>query len=388
MRAHRIDASRIPSSDRPRPLRVPRRRDVARLVRRHPTTESVLELQRTAGNQVTRRLLLAGTQGAAPVVQRAPYGLEKQPVQTAYTDQAVQLRKTQPDMTLEHFVDALMRTIAAAMKADGVPPFTWTFLTKGGAIGVFNSTTWKVEVNVAKFTSRPGVTPKLVKDLTVDEITEVIGTLYHESRHTDQDVLVIRSLLDQGKKPAQIFASTQIRKDVIKAVATTRYAAPLDAAQTAQAGRMFDVMYGTHKQVLQFLVDHSDAYDGLEKLSKDGSNLAAAAPHIATFATWQPRTLQPKITALSALTSPTQVEKDLLARLQTLDKALTDLRGAFTKATGTRKPKPDDVDDTRLLAEDARAALQEAYVNLESEADAFRVEGQVKTAFGAKLAKP
>lgn len=387
MRAHRIDASRIPSSDRPRPLRVPRRQDVARLVRRHPTAESVLELQRSAGNQVTRRLLLADTQPAAPVVQRAPYGLEKQPIQTAYTDQAVQLRKTKPDMALKDFADTLMGTIKAEMKANGVPLFAWTFLTKGGASGVFNSETWKVEINVAKFSSRPGVTPTLVKHLTVDEITEVIGTLYHESRHTDQDVLVIRSLLDQGKKPAQIFAATKIRKDVINAVAATKYSAPLDAAQTAQAGLMFDVMYGAHKQVLDFLMHHNDAFDGIAKLAEDGSTLSVAAPHVKTFATWQPAVLQPKVKALSALTSPTQVEKDLLQRLQTLDTALTGLMGAWKRATG-RKPKPDDVDDTRAFAEDVRAAMQAAYVNLESEADAFRVEGQVKSSFGTKLAKP
>ncbi|GIG22985.1 hypothetical protein Cch01nite_37090 [Cellulomonas chitinilytica] len=388
MRAHRSDTSRT-TGDSGRPVRAPRRRNVAGTIRRHPTDpEAVLDLQRTAGNKVTRRFLAAHAgASAAPVVQRAPYGLEKQPVQDKYVDQAVKLRKTQPDMALKEFVDTLMAPIAAELKASGVPFFAWTFVTGDGALGEFNSKTWLVEVNVSKFSKRPGVTPTLVKHLTDDEVTEVVGTLYHESRHTDQDLLVIRSLLDQKKSPAQIVATTTIRKDVVDAIKATRFTTKLDPAQVAHAGRMFDVMYGAHREFLTFLMAHADAYEALGKLAETGSTLSPAAPHIPTFARWQPAVVQPKIKKLAAIKKPTQVEKDLLAGYRAVDKGLTALLGDW-KTAAKKSPTPDEVDNVRVSAEDTRKAMQAVYENLESEADAFRVEGLVKTAFGTKLAKP
>lgn len=388
MRAHRSDASRA-TSDGSRPARAPRRRNVAGTPRRHPVApDAVLELQRTAGNRVARRWLTTHAAVAGPVVQRAPYGLEKQPVQDVYVDQAVKLRKTRPDMALKDFVDTLMAPVAADLKASGVPSFTWTFVSGDGALGEFNSKTWVVEVNVAKFTKRPGVTPTLVKDLTVDELTEVVGTLYHESRHTDQDLLVIRSLLDQKQTPAQIFATTKIRKDVIAAIRATKFTTKLDPDQVAHAGRMFDVMYGAHKELLTFLTAHADAYEALGKLAEPTSTLAPAARHIPTFATWQPGVVRPKIKKLTASKKQTQVEKDLLDRFTAIDKGLTGLLADWKKATAKKKPTADDLDDVRVSAEDTRKALQDAYMNLESEADAFRVEEQVKTSFGTKVAKP
>ena len=145
------------------------------------------------------------------------------------------------------------------------------------------------------------------------EVTDVVGTLYHESRHTDQDVLIIRTLLDQKKTPAQIFAATKIRKDVIKAVNATKYADALDPDQIAHAGRMFDVMYGAHKEFLEFLMHHSAAFDGLSALAEPNSTLAPAAPHIKTLATWQSGVLQPKLKQMTAMKSPTPVEAALLS---------------------------------------------------------------------------
>ena len=182
--------------------------------------------------------------------------------------------------------------------------------------------------------------------------------------------------------------ATEIRNDVIAAVAATTYATPLDADQIAHAGRMFDVMYGAHKELLQFLVHHSDAYDGLDRLSAPTSPPSAAAAHIKTLAAWQSSVLQPKLTRMTAMKSRTAVETALLQRLQAVDGSLSALLPVWKRVAGREKPAQADLDSLRALAGDARDAIGAAYANLESELDAFRVEGQVKTAFATKVAKP
>jgi hypothetical protein len=329
-----------------------------------------------------RGLLLGSTPAipVVPVVQRATYGLDKPASQNTYVAQAVKLWQTQPGMSLTNFADTLMKTIAVEMKTIGVPLFGWKLGSNAGAAGIFDSQAWKVMVNEAKFSTRKSA--KVLKDLTLAEVTEVVGTLYHESRHTDQDVLIIRVLLDQKKTPAQIFSATKIRKDVIKAVAGTKYTQALDPDQIAHAGRMFDVMYGAHKQLLDFLIHHSDAFDALDALAAATSTLAPDVPHIKTFATWQSGVLQPKLKQMTAMKSPTPVEAALLPRLQSVDSELTALMAAWKKVASAKKPAASDLDDVRQSAGDTRDAITDAYVNLEGEADAFRVEGAVKAAFG------
>jgi hypothetical protein len=364
----------------------PRRRDIAGPDQRQPTAESIIELQRAAGNRVVRQLLLGREPvvAAAPVVQRVPYGLDLPTSKGKYVDQAVKLWTTQPGMSLKDFAEAMLQTIAVELKGYDVPFFGWTFVSDSGALGIFDSKAWKVKVNVSKFSSRPAA--KILKDLTVDEVKEIVGTLYHESRHTDQDVLIIRVLLDQKKTVAQIFAATKIRQDVIKAVAATKYTATLDADQKAHAGRMFDVMYGTHKEFLEFLIRNSAAVEGLGDLAKPTSKLSKAAGHIKTFATWQPAVLQPKLKKMTAMKNPTPIETALHQRLQKVDAFLTDLMTGWNKVAGVKNPAQADVEDVRDLAGEARNAIIDTYVNLEGEADAFRVEGETKAAFDHKLA--
>jgi hypothetical protein len=386
VRSHHIAAPRVPSADRARPGPGGQRRDVAEHEPRRTASESILELQRTAGNHVVRRLLLAGSPvvAAAPVVQRRAYGLENQTSQNTYVDAAVKLCRTRPGMSVRDFVDATLQTIAGELKANGVPLFSWTFVSGAGAAGVFDSEAWAVKVNISKFSSR--VTPTVLRDLTLDEITEVVGTLYHESRHTDQDVLIIRSLLDQKKTPKQIHAETKIRKDVITAVSATTYAAPLDADQIAHAGRMYDVMYGAHKEFLEFLIHHSDAYDGLDSLSAPTSTPSAAAAHIATLAAWRSAGLQPHVKRMTAIKRRTSTDTALLQRLQAVDGSLSALMTVWKRVTGAKKPAQADLDSLRDLAGDARDAIAATYVNLEGELDAFRVEAQVKAGFTKKVA--
>jgi len=365
---------------------VPRRRDVAGPDQRHPASDAVLELQRLAGNQVARRLLGPAVAAPAPVVQRAPYGLDVQTSQDTYVAAAADLWKNRPDMPIDEFVAATLKIILAEHKAVGVPAFTWTFVSGKGPSGVFDSRAWQIKVNVSKFSSR--LVPKILKDLTPAELTEVVGTLYHEARHADQDVLVVRTLLDQRKTPKQVVAATGIHKDVVKKVSGTKFAAAVDPDQKVQAGLMFDVMYGTHRQFLDFLMKHPDTLDVLEALAAPRSTFSAAAPLVKALTTWHPSVLVPKVNKLKALTSPTPVEAALAKRLEDLEVAYSDLLSSWKRVAAAKTPDPVDVADTRDAARSAKDAFGDVYQNLESEADAARVEARIKTAFAARLAKP
>lgn len=389
MRQHRTDAAREPTDER-RPVRGTGRPGVAVPAGvRHPRAGAITELQRTAGNHVVARLLRGGARGAAgtPTVQRAPYGLESPTSQGAYVAEAARLRRTQPTMSLPAFAEALLTVVAGELKAAGVPPIRWTIKESGsGPDGVFSSADWRVQVNTSAFSAQKSP-PKELRLLTDAELTAAAGTLYHEARHADQDVVIIRNLLAQKKTVGQVVAATGIRRKAVEAVASTTYAAPLDADQAARADRMYDVMYGANKQLLTLLMTHRSLFAGLGALATPGSRLSDGARHVTTLATWQSTALTPALARLAASKNLTAAQADLHRRLQAVDAEITALLFVW-KAARAKKPAPSAVDDVRVAAADTRDALNEAYRSLESEADAFRVEGLVSTALTQKLVKP
>lgn len=391
MRVHGVGTPREPGGDRVRAPREPRRPDGAAPVPGPSTPDALVALQRTAGNRAAARQVAQGRgpAGAAqPVaVQRAAYGLDLQPSRDRYVDQAAQLYRTNKQMPIDDFVKAVMTTIAGELKAAGVPLFGWTPVSDGGAAGTFDSEIWKVKINTARFTAS-GTVPVVLDDLSPKELTEVVGTLYHESRHADQDVVIIRSLLDKGRTPAQVHAATKMPIAVVDAVKRTTYAAPLDPDQVAHAERMFDVMYGAHKELLELLVRDSAAFGGLDELAQRGSVLADGAPHVAVFTSWQSGVLQPKLKRMAATKSPTPLEKALRPRLQAIDGAISALAAAWGKLTRAKRPSAADGAAVRTQAGKVRDAVFSTYKSLEGEVDAFRVEAKVKAAFGKKIAKP
>ena len=267
----------------------------------------LLELQRTAGNRAPVAQLLSRAPAAAGrghVVQRKPkntdagqpkpgeYGLDAATSERAYVAKAVELWRTQKTLGLTQFADALLTQVVGDLKAQGVPEVTWTF-TSLGAAGLLDSRLWIIKVDIAKFSADGRA--KQVGDLTLEEVTDAIGTLYHEARHADQDVVIIRQLLDAKVPHSDVVARTNIRGDVVYDVKRTKFKAPLDADEVAHATRMFDVMYGAHNQLLAFLLDNTPAFDGITALAGVNSDLAAATPHVTTMLRWQASVLQAKV---------------------------------------------------------------------------------------------
>ena len=107
-----------------------------------------------------------------------------------------------------------------------------------------------------------------------------------------------------------------------------------------------------------------------------------------TLQTWHAGVLAPKVRQMKARKGLTPVETALRQRLGDIDKSLASLLAAWKKVHGAKKPAQADVDDVRDLAGEVKEAIVEAYVRLEGEEDAFRVEREVTTAFSKKIANP
>ncbi len=356
----------------------------------HGRAGTLIQLQRTAGNRATARLVDHAVPRLArpPVVQRAPkgeYGLDTPVSEDKYAAEAVKLWQGQKAMSLTTFADTLLTHVVAELATYKVPAFTWKFDAIGVA-GIFDSEKWVVTVDVSKFSHDGAATT--VGDLSPAEVTDVVGTLYHEARHADQDVLIIRRLLDARQKVPDIITSTKIKADIVRAVAGTTYADPLDAEEIAHAERMFDVMYGAHKQLLQFLIGNTTAFDGLGTLKLAGSDLAAADPHVTVFFNWQSAILAPKVDAMTkAAKSLTPTEKGLLADLRKVNTAIVALAAGWAAVPDKTKPRAKAASVVRRQAGAVEGAVATAYKHLEGEKDAFRVEGEVKAAF-AKANQP
>ncbi|WP_421733881.1 hypothetical protein [Cellulomonas sp.] len=388
MRHHRTETPRESAADR-RPPRATRPLGLAVPGRGHVTRDSILDLQRTAGNDVARQLLRGAPAarttsgiGPAPTVQRAPYGLDRPPSQGAFVSDAVRLRTTQSRLSLRDFARALKKSIAVELRAAGVPPVTWNIGPGSGPNGSFESSSWTLTVNTSAFSDRTPP-PTTLGQLTEPEVTEVVGTLYHEARHADQDVLIIRNLLSHGQRVAQVAAATGMPLKVVNAVKAATYPAALDPELVGQAERMFAVMYGPHKQFLEFLIKHGSAFVGLDDFA-GGATPGTTAPHVATFAAWQAGALRLHLQQLAALKQPTPVEAALRARLRAVDAVLTLFLTQWNALT--TNPASVDIDDVRDLAVRVRDEVLATYKSLEGEMDAFRLDDAVKAAFATALA--
>lgn len=283
-----------------------------------------------------------------------------------------------------------MNEIKADLLSQGVPELKWHIKRGLGVDGSFDSKNWVVEIDPNKFSERKVTT---VADLTLPEIENIVGTLYHESRHTDQDVLIIRMLLDQKKSVKEIHQETNIPEPIINKVKTTKFKTPLDKANVAHANLMFAVMYGEHKELLAFIMDNKQAIEGLEKLAgaSNADDLKRAQPQVKKLAEWAKNVLEPKVKKLAAGKNLGPQEAELKNDLGELGQVTPKLLAAFDTALKMKNPTKDDLEDLQDLTNEWLKKLDEAYRHLEGEKDAFAVEDLVKKEFekqAAAKAKP
>ena len=315
------------------------------------------------------------------------YGLAGVGSRNKYVTAAVQLWKTQKGMSLEEFANTLMKAIETDLLSQGVPKVQWQISPGLGVSGSFDQRSWVVKIDPDAFSESEAVTK--VGDLTLPEVQEIVGTLYHESRHLDQDVLIIRTLLDQKKAVKEIFQLTKIPESIINKVKATTFKTPLDKAQVAHAKLMFAVMYGEHSELLTFLVENSESVGKVQSLvsASSAKDLKDAEPHVDKLAEWAKNILAPKVKKLEAGKKGGRLEAQLKQDLAALNRLTAKLLNAFSAAR--KNPQASTLNDLQKRTQAWQVQLFAAYRKLEGEKDAFRVEELVKQAFQKEAtAKP
>lgn len=356
----------------------------------------VEHLQHTAGNQAVRRLLTRERPAAGfPSVQRKTkpeYGLALPKSMNPYSKKATALWKSNQKMSLEDFATELIGVIKPELASMGVPPVKWTSDPTLGVDGLFDSEHWELKYNPVKF-SQDGKAKEL-GDLHPEEARNAAGTLYHEARHADQDVLNIRVLLADKKTSKQIAAETKMPQTVIEAVEGRKFTSKPSADQVAHARRMIAVMYGEHNQVLKFIMDNEKSIEEFQNLvissASDAASikaaLAAAKPHVTKFLAWSTNILTPRIGELLKLkpkagTQAAAVRDGLIG----INAAIAAFSPHWSMINANAKPTAAAFQGLKDLGAKVVEILVATYRGLEGEADAFEVEAAVKAKLAAGI---
>ena len=151
----------------------------------------------------------------------------------------------------------------------------------------------------------------------------------------------------------------------------------------AHATRMFAVMYGQHKELLEFLMKNTQLVAAVQALSgaSNANDLKVAAPNVGKLADWKKKVLEPKLKALAAAKTGGPQEAQLQKDLGALDQETAKLLAEFNSAVKLKNPTDADLEDLRIQTDAWQNVLIAAYKNLEGEKDAFAVEESVKKAF-------
>jgi hypothetical protein len=360
------------------------------------TPKTIVQLQRVIGNTAVQRLLATRApvkvhQHSSPTIQRKPYGLESAGSIGNYTDHAVKLWKTKKQMSLQDFTSTMMKSIAEELDSHGVPIPGWRLDTGLDTDGEFKQEPWKILINPNKFSDRPNV--KTLGDLHEDELTNVVGTFYHEARHADQDFLVARMLAGKGDTVAQIHAKTKIPTKIAKKAVDKKLTnASVDRDQIPGAKILFDTMYGEHKELVEFVVELSGDIQSLQSLARaaaktaDKNALHAVEVKSSNLVTKLQRwstVFDKKLDVLGKKQQKTALDQQMFNDVTNINKQV---KMVITEWKAIRKPLvKDDSEDFAQTLEDFLTELEPVYRRLENEKDAFSVEETVKNKLKPKL---
>ena len=358
----------------------------------HSTVDTVLRLQSLIGNQAVQRLIAQNslpslTPTRIPMIQRQAYGLENTGSVGRYTDRAAKIWHTQPQMSIRDFVFSLMNLIANELDGKGIPPCGWTLDNSLGHDGEFDQKRWHMLINPDNFSQN--TTPQVVKDLTKDEIQSVVGTLYHEARHADQDFLVARMLAGKGHNAPEIAAKMNIPVTIAdEAIPQKLVKSSANKDQVAHAETMFEVMYGDYKEVLQFIKNFGARLQEVSLQAQTvtvatlSSDVQAIDDLLTDLGKWSQATLQLEIDKLNKKSQKSALDKNILTELKKIDSHITTISAMRKKIT---QPSVKNIQKLGGGINKFFLDAFKAYQNLESEADAFRVEKTVQQQFKTKI---
>jgi hypothetical protein len=371
-------------------------------VRQAPRSASpaeLLELQRAVGNRAVGRLVGDLTRApeesleepAEEVVDRVPVdgrtsspegavqrksssGLAKRRLSKGFGKAAYNFWKDEAnkDKPLRDLSDHLMAEVNNLLPF----PCLWTYPAgMGTTSGTFNRVGWMIKLNTAGFTSRPGVTK--VGQLEKGEVAEIVDTIYHEARHSEQYFQIARLQAGEGKNPFTIMSDMSIPFMVAFAAAQDPLTGDTKAnrRQAAEAREWEQITvgkYGDYKGQVYGVMDDADEImaatgvgpDDAAAMAAVGPKITAANNRITTF-------FNPQQTTIEAIPERDRdrFDKNVLKRVKKIKATFKKVKDEYDSQVGD--PAKYDPLEIELLADKFSDAGYAAYKAFEHEKDAW-----------------
>lgn len=164
-------------------------------------------LQNIIGNRAVQRMGIKPTVSVrhrtnSGNVQRAT-GLAGSENLTGFSQTALDFCRESgnADKPLTDFADHLMTKINELLKEIPSHNCAHAFVTSGDT-GAFASSSFSIKINTKAFSKRSGITK--VSQLNQAEVAEIVDTIYHEARHSEQYYRLARTLAGEGKTASEI----------------------------------------------------------------------------------------------------------------------------------------------------------------------------------------
>jgi hypothetical protein len=194
-------------------------------------------------------------------VQRAKdFGLRESKKETPFAGAALAYLAANGAQAPSDYVNYLVSNANDALIAEGIPPFVPPTIIgpiKGTTGATFSASDWGIAVDLTKTLTHQAAR---VSDLTIDDAAELADSIYHETRHAEQNFRVAQVLSSTEHKKAEQIAEEQLIPLAIarKAVASSKTAPANPAiAATIESWRATS-RGGRHKDFRDLIVDIED----------------------------------------------------------------------------------------------------------------------------------
>jgi hypothetical protein len=363
-----------------------------------PSPAELLQLQRAVGNRAVGRLVgdltrapeEAAEEPAEEAVDRIPgdgttrapegavqrkssSGIAKRRLSKGFGRAAYSFWKDEAnkDKPLRDLSDHLMAEVNKLL------PFPCLFNYPGGMgddSGTFDRTIWMINLNTAGFTTR-GVTK--VGELKKGEVADIVDTVYHEARHSEQYFRIARVQAGEGKNPFTIMSDMSIPFMVAFAAAQDPLTEDTKAnrrlvAEAREWEQITVGKYGEYKGHVYGIMDDADAIVAATGVGPDdAAAMAAVGPTITDANNRITGFFDPQQTTIEAIPKRDRdrFDKNVLKRVKKIKAAFKKLKDEYVSQVAD--PTKVDPLEIELLASELSDAGYAAYKAFEHEKDAW-----------------
>lgn len=247
--------------------------------------QSILQLQRTIGNQAVQQLISTSSSARSAKIQRAEIGLEQSESSDSFVGKgyAYWSNDANKDKSVSDYASHLIKLVNAELGKFGVPATKHDFRTTGD-VGAFRKYEWTIYFNTDQLNEN-GAT---VGALSQKHAADIADTVYHEARHAEQAYRVARMLAGQGKSGDDIASELFIPAEVAEKALSDPLKDTKDTAEEfAEAKDWYNLLAGVHNEYKMKVNDFGDTSFEAYKAIKDlkANNFDTVKPKIAEFMT-------------------------------------------------------------------------------------------------------